>query len=516
MKEVVNFVDTTMRDGAQSNWASGMPAGMMKEILEDIDNAGYAYIDAPYVAVNFKKYTRDLREDIWEMVRMFGKTKTKKGIMSEPGIDPWDMWDTPRAMTELFLSLLVNYGALQRVQLMGNVYGTDSYGWFVPMIKKLGLEINFGVCYYISPRHQSEGYFEEKTKMMAAYEPTSMYIKDAGGLLEIDSIREVLPIVQEHSKGLPLELHSHCTTGMADAVYVEAMKMGCRTFHVAIPPMAEGTAQPSVFNTVDNCKHLGLKTNLDMERIQRVSERIYTMAKQVGPEDAMRAVGTYPLPTHFGPTRYNLYLYKHKIPGGVISNTVHQLKELKLTGRMDEVAEECITICEETGYPHMITPYSQFVCTQAALNVATGERYKVVIDEMIKVALGCFSADSGYLEMDQNLKDKFLSLPRAKELQRDFDHSKNVIQHLSVKDVRKQLDAVHLSDEEFMLRYLMKGQDEIDTMYRTIEERGSKFMKFSAHDMPILELIDKLSQQPKVTNFQIKGPKGTFELRKQK
>lgn len=515
MKEVVNFVDTTMRDGAQSNWASGMPAGMMAEILEDIDNAGYAYIDAPYVAVNFKKYTRDLREDIWEMVKMFGKTKTKKGIMSEPGIDPWDMWSTPRSMTELFLSLLVNYGALQRVQVMGNVYGTDHYEWFIPTIKKLGLEINFAVCYYISPRHQLEGYFEEKTKLMAAYEPTSMYIKDAGGLLDIDSIREVLPIVKKHSNGLPLELHSHCTTGMADAVYAEAMKLGFRTFHVAIPPMAEGTAQPSVLNTVDNAKHLGLDTNLDLERVQRVSERIYTMAKQVGPEDAMRAVGAYPLPTHFGPTRFNLYLYKHKIPGGVISNAIHQLKELNITGRIDEVAEEVIKICEETGYPHMITPYSQFVCTQAALNIATGERYKVVIDEMIKVALGWFSADSGYLEMDPNLKDKFLNLPRAKELKRDWDHAKEVLQHLTVKDVRKQLDAVHLSDEEFMLRYLMKGTEEINNMYKAIEDRGSKFMKFSAYDMPILELIDKLSKQPQVTSFQFKNPKGTFVLRKQ-
>ncbi|NMB41614.1 MAG: hypothetical protein GX996_06740 [Firmicutes bacterium] len=516
MKKIVNFVDTTMRDGAQSNWASGMPAGMMKEILEDIDKAGYAYIDAPYVTPNFKKYTRDLREDIWEMVRMFGQTKTKKGIMYEPGINPWDMWDTPRSIIELFLTLLVNYGALQRVQVMGNIYGTERYEWFIPLIKKLGLGINFAVCYYISPRHQAEGYFEDKTKLMAAYEPTSMYIKDAGGLLDVDSIRKVLPIVQKHSKGLPIELHSHCTTGMADVVYVEAMKMGCRIFHVATPPMAEGTAQPSVFNVADNCKHLGLEINLDLERIQRVSECIYAMAKQVGPKDAVRAVGDYPMPTYFGPTRYNLYLYKHKIPGGVISNTVHQLKELNLTGRIDEVAEEVIKICEETGHPHMITPYSQFVCTQAALNVATGERYKAVVDEMLKVAIGCFSEDSGYLEMEPNLKDKFLSMPRAKELQKEWEHHKKVTQYLTVKEVRKQLDAVHLSDEEFILRYLMKGQDEIDTMYKAIEERGSKFMKFSTRDMPILELIDKLSLQPKVSSFHFKSPKGAFELWKRK
>ena len=129
--------------------------------------------------------------------------------------------------------------------------------------------------------------------------------------------------------------------------------------------------------------------------------------------------------------------------------------------------------------------------------------------------MGCFSADSGYLEMEQNLKDKFLSLPRAKELKKDFDHCVEVVQHLTVKDVRKQLNAAHLSDEDFMLRYLMKGEEEINTMNKVIEKRGSRFMRFSAHDMPILELLDKLSNQPKVTSFQVKNPKGTFVLRKQ-
>src|SRR5690606_21886712 len=108
--------------------------------------------------------------------------------------------------------------------------------------------------------------------------------------------------------------------------------------------------------------------------------------------------------------------YEHQIPGGVISNLQFQLDEAGLAGRLDEVLEECIQIRRELGYPIMITPYSQYVCTQAAVNVATGERYRSVIDPLIRFAQGAFGEDSGYLWMDQDLRDRFLGLPRADEL----------------------------------------------------------------------------------------------------
>ncbi|WP_419658836.1 PycB4: pyruvate carboxylase, subunit B [Desulfosarcina variabilis str. Montpellier] len=513
MKEMVNFIDTTTRDGAQSNWASGMPIGMMAEIINDVDKAGYAVIDAPFVPVNFKKYTRDLRENPWEMVKLYGKTKTPKAIMSQASTDLWEMWAIPRSMVELFHQLLVDYGALQRVQVMGNVYGDIGYDWYIPMIKKLGLELNFALCYYISPRHQMEGYWKKKTKFMASYKPDLMYLKDAGGLLDIDSIRGVWPILEKYSNGVPLELHGHCTTGLADVVYVEAMKLGCRAFHVATPPMAEGTAQPSVFNIADNAKRLGYEVNLDLERIERISKRIYSMAKQMGKEDALRAVGKFPLPTDFGPTRFNVYHYKHKIPGGVISNTIHQLNELHIKSQISEVIEEVIKISEETGYPHLITPYSQFVCTQAALNIASGERYKVVIDEMIKVAMGQFNEDSGYLDMDQNLKDKFLNLPRAKHIKEIWKDAKENVQHLSLKEVRNKLNAVNLSDEDFMLRFMMNGTKEIDTMNKVTMKRNG-IMKFSASETPIQELINTLLNETKITNIQVKSPNGSLILKK--
>jgi oxaloacetate decarboxylase alpha subunit len=213
----------------------------------------------------------------------------------------------------------------------------------------------------------------------------------------------------------------------------------------------------------------------------------------------------------FGPTRYKVAQYRHRIPGGVISNFTHQLKELHLENRVDEVIEEVVRVCAETGEPHMITPYSQFVVTQAAINVALGERYKVVIDEYIQFALGNYSEDSGYLEMDQNLKDYFLSLPRARELAEKTRIAEEE-QNKPLSEFRKQFGEI-LSDEEFLLRYIMNGTKEIDIMREATRERP--WRTFSCVDSPILDLIDNLEKQAHITQVQVRINNKTLVLKRQ-
>jgi len=498
MAKELQFLDTTTRDGSQSNWAAGMPVGMMDAIMEDLDKVGYRSLCCPLMQLHFKKVIRDLKEDPWEMVKMFGKKapNTKKGVILQPSLWPFDIVNFNREAIELYHKLLVEYGALQRVQITGNVMGSKHYHWFVPFNKKLGVEIAFALCYYISPRHTDE-YYAEKTKMMVDLGADVMYLKDAGGLLDIDSVRRVFPIMKENAPGLPTEIHSHTTTGLADAVYVEAMKMDCDIFHTDIPPLAEGTAHPSILNTLENAEALGYTHSLDVERIKHIEKKLYMMAKEAG------------LPT-FGPSRFKVSQYQHRIPGGVISNMIHQLKELHLENRVDEVIEEIIRVCAETGEPHMITPYSQFVATQAAINVAFGERWKIVIDEFIQFALGNYSEDSGYLEMDQDLKDYILGLPRAKTIA-ERTKKQEEQQNVPLSEFRKQFGA-DLSDEEFLLRYIMNGTTEIEAMREATKDGPWK--TFSCVDTPILNLIDELSKQPQVTQVQVNSGSKNLVLKK--
>jgi oxaloacetate decarboxylase alpha subunit len=343
-------------------------------------------------------------------------------------------------------------------------------------------------------------FYAAKTKEAIEMGSDLLYLKDAGGLLTVDTVRDVLKVMHDHGNGMDIEIHSHCTAGMADVVYAEALKQGyCTGFHVGIPPMAEGTAQPSVFNTAENVKALGYDVDLDLERAEYVSQRIYMMAKEEG------------LPTDFGPQRYRVSQYIHRIPGGVISNMVHQMKGLHIEDRVDEVIEECIRICAETGEPHMITPYSQFVCAQAAINVATGERYKMVIDSFISYALGAFGAESGYLQMDPNLRDRFSNLPRAKELK---EITANVAkeQSRSVKDIRSEYGE-NLSDEELILRYMMKGNEgEIDAMRQATVDYP--FHQYSSIDAPVTDLINELSKQSSITQFQVQFQDKSLSLQR--
>ncbi len=206
-----------------------------------------------------------------------------------------------------------------------------------------------------------------------------------------------MPIIMKEAGDIPVELHSHCTTGLAPLVYIEALELGVKTLHCGIPPLADGPAQPSVLDMIRNARLMGYSIDLDEKLLQSVSKRLYAIARQ-----ANMPLGE--------PMRYDCAQYIHQIPGGVISNLRFQLAEIGLAHRLDEVIQECIQIREDLGYPIMITPFSQFVGTQAALNIATGERYKIVIDELIRFAQGVFGEDSGYTWMDQNLEGQMAGL----------------------------------------------------------------------------------------------------------
>lgn len=492
----LQFLDTTFRDGHQSNWGSGMPIGMMEAVAEDVGKCGYQVVEVPMMPLQFKKVVRDLKEDPWEMAKMLAKKmpNVTKSFMGEPAIFPFEIINAPQEMVTLYYKCITQTGVLNRVQIMANIFGNvpELYPWYIPMCRSVGLQIALAISYAHSPRHTDE-YYAEKVRQQAAHKPDVIYLKDQGGLLTIDRIKTLMPIFLENSNGIPVELHSHCTTGLAEAVYMEAAKLGCQTFHTAIPPLGNGTAQPSVLSAARNFKLMGHEVELDLERIQSVSEHLTRFAVQDG----------FPLGA---PAPYDYSQYIYQIPGGVISNLTHQLKELRLENRLDEVIEETVQVRKDLGYPVMITPYSQFIVSQAAINVATGERFKVVIDEIIQFALGIYSEDSGYLWMDQNLKDKILNLPRAKQIaaQKKVD--------VPLKKIREQFGGPSLSDEEFLLRYIMKGTAEIDVM-REATKTGP-WKTYSCFDTPLLDLIKDLSNQPQITHVQVQTSSGSLVLQK--
>jgi oxaloacetate decarboxylase alpha subunit len=206
------------------------------------------------------------------------------------------------------------------------------------------------------------------------------------------------------------------------------------------------------------------------------------------------------------PLPYDCFQYVHQIPGGVISNLRFQLKELRLQHRLDEVITECVTIHRELGYPIMITPFSQYVATQATMNVVTGGRYKVVVDEIIRFARGFFGEDSGFQSMDQNLKDRLLNSSRAREL---AEIDTRAQQPISLKELRESLAGPGVSDEELIMRVIMQGTSEIDAM----RAAGAPKQYFSG-SIPLVTLLEELKKHDGVRSVHIRRGRDSISLQK--
>ena len=475
----VRFIDTTLRDGSQSLWALGMRVGMIEAVAEAIDRAGFDAVEVPVTGIFVKKFVRDLKENPWDMSRMIGRKmpNTVKTCMSGAFFAPFEA-PPPRVILELFFKRLVETGAFNRAQLTSNTLGQikRAFPWIVPFMKSLGLEISFALSYTISPRHTDE-YYAQTTRELLQFKPDTIYLKDQGGLLTLDRLRTLLPLIIENAGGVPVEVHSHCTTGLAPLVYLEALKLGVRVLHTAIPPLANGSSQPSVFNVAQNARLMGFTPQIDEAVLRPVSERFTAIAKQEN-----LAIGA--------PLEYDYAQYIHQVPGGVISNLKYQLAGMGMLDRLNDVLDEAVRVRREMGYPIMITPHSQFVVSQSALNVTTGERYKLVTDELILFAQGVYSEDSGYTFMDQNLKDRLLDSQRAKELAQLAVRQKR---EFTLEELRASLGGAGVSDEEFLLRFIMKGTQEIEAMHG-----AGPYKSYFSSTLPLPTLLQELGRHQRV------------------
>jgi len=481
-----NFVDTTFRDAHQSLWAEAMTTGMMLPVASQMDRAGFISMD--FIATShFKKCVRELHEDPWERIRLIAKriTKTPLSLMMHNSITTFGL--TPMSIIKLWMERIAANG-IRRVQLMEP---SNDMSFKTPQTvqfaKDAGLTVSMALIFSHSPRHTDEHY-AQRARDAAKLNVDIIYLKDSGGLLTPERTQTLIPVILQNINGIPFQLHSHCTTGLAPLCYLEAVKLGVKTLHTAIPPLANGSAQPSVLNIARNARFLGYTPTIDEEVIKPVSDHFRYIAKREG-----LPIGT--------PIEYDSYQYEHQVPGGVISNLKHQLSQLRMEHRLGEVLEETIQVRKELGYPIMVTPFSQYVVSQAAINVMLGERYKEVTDEVIQYALGLWGqeASSG---IDPNVKDKIMSTPRAKEL------SNWEPPEPSIEEVRQKVGGPGVSDDELLLRYIV-GEEEIKMM-----RAAGPIKEYPSAKTSLVALIQELTKRKDSDYIRIQ--KGGFSLSLQK
>ncbi|NNN18310.1 MAG: biotin carboxyl carrier protein [Acidimicrobiaceae bacterium] len=271
----------------------------------------------------------------------------------------------------------------------------------VDRLNKLAMTPIINIIYSVSPRHSDE-YFVRKASEAAALNPYRLCFKDVGGLLTPERIRQLIPKVMAASPGVTWEFHGHCNNSFGPINALEVAKLGIEVIHTAVPPLANANSQPSIYNVAANLRALGFDARIDEEALRPASGYFEFIAKREKFQIGM-------------PYEYDHKLYSHQVPGGMISNLKYQLSLAGVADRIGEVLEEIPLVRAELGYPIMVTPLSQIVGTQAAINVIVGERYRQVTDATIEYALGRHGREAPDV-MDQDVRDKILNRPRAAEI----------------------------------------------------------------------------------------------------
>ena len=470
----LKFVDTTLRDGPQSLWSLRMRTYMMLPVAPILDDAGFEAMEV-MASPEFKKCVRELQEDPWERLRLLRQRIKKTPMRFIRGRYNNAFQIEPDALVDLWTERLAAHG-INEMRLSDPSNTVDSWRKQLKSVQSFGMNVIINLIYTLSPKHTDE-YYAEKARQAAALRPKRLCLKDPGALITPERVRTLVPIVLANAGDVPVEFHTHCLTGLGALCTLEAIKLGITYVNTAIPPLAEGSSNPSTFNITANARALGFTPKIDDESLHQVERHFTAIAEQEG-----LPIGR--------PMAYNYNQYVHQVPGGMISNFSSQLAKVGMEDRLPAVLEETARVRAELGYPIMVTPYSQFVGTQAALHVITGARYKTITDEVIHYALGWWGEEESS-SINPNIRDIILSSPRAKEL------ANRKPEQITLKEIRQRYGELGLSDDELLLR-ISSDKESVDLMRAAGPRNG-----YDRQSEPLVALVERLSAYKSCTQVRV-------------
>jgi pyruvate/oxaloacetate carboxyltransferase len=365
-KNPFSMIDVTLRDAHQCLWSTRMTTAQMYPALNQIDQSGYAYINILGGAV-FDVMVRFLREDPWKRMAFLSRELATPTDALTRGQSIYTFELFPDDVVDLNISLLAESGVkvltvYDALNDNRNIYSSVASG------KKNGMLINAMLTYALSPVHD-DAYFVARAKELVDLEVDFISVKDPTGLLTPERGATLFPALVTAAKGIPLKLHSHCQSGLAPLVYEEAIKAGFQYGYVATSCLANGASLPSVTEVLASAERMGRAPKMNRSALQEVDDYFDWICTRDNLPRGQRQ-------------SYDPALYEHQIPGGMISNLRAQLASLGIAHREQEILEETAQVRKDLGYPILVSPFAQYIVTQAVLNVMQGERYKTIPDEV--------------------------------------------------------------------------------------------------------------------------------------
>lgn len=490
MSEPIEIVDTTTRDGNQSLWgATGLRTEDVLAIAPLMDRVGYRALDftaSTHMAVSVRFH----HEDPWERIRLLSAAMPRTPLTFLTTGARFISWQPADAEVIRLAFRLVVRNGIRRVQICDPMNNTDQLRQLAEIARAEGAEeVVTALTYSISPVHSDDYYAARAEELAACDSIDRLYLKDPGGLLTPERLRVLAPLLTGAGDGgKPVELHSHCTTGLAPLVYLEGVRLGLHTLHTAVRPLANGTSQPSTEMTIRNLEAIGFTHRLDPEALAGVSTHFQEHAEARG----------LPLGT---PLEYDASYYRHQLPGGMVSTMQRQLGEIGRADLFDAALNEVDRVRAELGYPILVTPFSQFVGTQAVMNVIAGERYAQVPDEVVRYLLGQFGPPPA--QVDEGVADRVLGSARAGELAK--------VEPLTLDGARERFGS-RISEEELLLRLTMPAE-QVDAIEPTAAApppapgRGAR--------APLVALLGELERRPRISYLRLERDGEVVEWRRE-
>lgn len=373
----IQFMETVLRDGQQSLIATRMPTSDMLPILKTMDQAGYHSLEM-WGGATFDSCLRFLNEDPWERLRTIRKeVKNTKLQMLLRGQNLLGYKNYADDVVRDFVEKSIQNG-IDIIRVFDALNDTRNLQTAIVTAKEAGGHCQAAISYTTSPIHTVD-YFVQLAKEMADTGADSICIKDMAGVLTPHTGFELASRIKE-TIDLPLEVHTHATSGIAEMTYLKVAEAGADIIDTAISSFAGGTSQPATESVAMTLAEMGFDTGLDMDKVAQIAEHFNPVRDRFREEGLLN-----PKVKDIEP---KTLIYQ--VPGGMLSNLLSQLTEQGLQDKYEDVLAEVPKVRADLGYPPLVTPLSQMVGTQALMNVISGERYKLVPSEIKDYVRGLY------------------------------------------------------------------------------------------------------------------------------
>ena len=386
-KKKVEITETVLRDAHQSLIATRMTTDDILPIVEKLDNIGYHSLEA-WGGATFDSCLRFLNEDPWERLRKI-KDKAKKTPLQMlfRGQNILGYRHYADDVVEYFVQKSIANG-IDILRIFDALNDVRNLECAIKACKKEGGHLQATVCYTLSEYHTNDK-FVEMAKQLQNMGADSICIKDMSGLLLPYTAYDLISKMKKAVK-IPIQLHTHYTSGVASMTYLKAVEAGVDVIDCAMSPMALGTSQPPTEPMVAALQGTEYDTGLDLDALAEITEYFAPLRQKYLESGLMntKVLGV------------DINTLKYQVPGGMLSNMVSQLKQMGQEEKFSEVLKEVPKVRADLGYPPLVTPSSQIVGTQAVMNVITGERYKMVPNETKGIVRGEYGATPAPISED--------------------------------------------------------------------------------------------------------------------